>query len=155
VHESWIENFLAKDLVKAGVDVQLDRWSNSMIGSSIPRFIEQIPSADKIVVVGTTLYRKNYENENSSRGHISAAECDLINKRMIGTEALKSTVLPILLEGNEELALPPLLQSRVRADFRDPNNYFSGMFDLIRTIYMIAYSDPIVADFQKVFFRDE
>ena len=58
------------------------------------------------------------------RGFVVAAEGDLIGKRMIGTEAKKESVLPVLLEGTEETAFPHLLHGRVYADFRKPETYF-------------------------------
>ena len=50
-----------------------------------------------MIVVGTPLYRKKYENEEPMGGFVVAAEGDLIGKRMIGTEAEKESVLPVLL----------------------------------------------------------
>lgn len=53
--ELWVERSLAPDLAKAGIDVVLDRWENARFGASVPRFIERIVNADKIIVVGTPL----------------------------------------------------------------------------------------------------
>src|SRR5262249_21679289 len=92
--ERWVERNLATDLQKAGLVVVRDRWENVKIGSSVPRFIERAARCDRVVVVGTPLYRKKYENGDPMRGHVVAAEGDLIGKRMIGTEAKKQTVLP-------------------------------------------------------------
>ena len=47
-----------------------------------------------------------------------AAEVDLINQRLTGTELQEPSVLPVLLEGTAHAALPPLVGSRVYADFR-------------------------------------
>ena len=41
---------------------------------------------DRVVVVGTPLYRTKYENNDPMGGYVAAAEGDLIGKRMIGTE---------------------------------------------------------------------
>lgn len=48
---------------------------------------------------------------------------------MLGTEAQKLSVLPLLLEGTPEIA-PPLLNGRVYSDFREAAVYFTRMFDL-------------------------
>lgn len=61
--ERWVEKQLATDLKKARIDVILDRWVNSAIGSNVGRFISLIDKCDRIVVVGTPLYRKKYENK--------------------------------------------------------------------------------------------
>ena len=69
-------NGLATDLQKAGIDVVLDRWDNAQIGASVARFVERIEKCDRIVVVGTPLYRRKYENKDTSTGYVVAAEVD-------------------------------------------------------------------------------
>jgi hypothetical protein len=61
-HERWVEKQLATDLRKAGISVVLDRWHNAQIGGSVSRFVERIEESDRIVMVGTPLYRRKYEN---------------------------------------------------------------------------------------------
>jgi small GTP-binding protein len=133
-HERWAER-LATDLLKADVKVILDRWENARIGVSVPRFVDRVEKAGYVIVIGTPLYRRKYDNEEPMRGFVVAAEGDLIGKRMIGSEARKQTVLPLLLEGNEESALPPLLHGRVYGDFRAPDAYFASALELILSLY--------------------
>ncbi|WP_173076791.1 TIR domain-containing protein [Phytohabitans rumicis] len=135
--ERWVEHELATDLVKAGITVVLDRWENARIGSSVPRFVERVQKADRVIVVGTPRYRAKYDNDEPMRGYVVDAEGDLIGVRMIGSKACKETVLPVLLEGTPESSLPPLLQGRVYADFREPEAYFVRVFDLILSLYQI------------------
>jgi TIR domain len=148
-HERWVEKQLATDLQKAGIDVLLDRWHNAQIGASIPRFIERIGESKRVIVVGTELYRKKYKNKEPMRGYVAAAEGDLIGKRMIGTEAQKKSVLPVLLEGTEESAFPSLLYGRVHSDFRDEDAYFATAFDLILSLYQLPPNHPAVADLRE------
>jgi hypothetical protein len=148
-HERWVEKRLAADLQKAGIEVILDRWHNAQIGASVARFAERIEKSDRIVVVGTPDYRRKYENKDSSTGYVVAAEVDLINKRLLGTEPQKQTVLPLLLDGDEAASLPPFLQGRVYADFRDELWYFTAAFDLILSLYDIKPFDPAVADLRE------
>jgi hypothetical protein len=148
-HERWVERQLATDLQKAGIDVVLDRWENAKIGASVPRFVERVMKCDRVVVVGTPLYRHKYDNGDPMRGFVVAAEGDLIGKRMIGTEAKKESVLPVLLAGTEESSFPPLLHGRVYADFRDERAYFTTAFDLILSLYEIPPRDPAVADLRE------
>ena len=83
-------------------------------------------------------------------GFVVAAEGDLIGKRMIGSEAKKESVLPVLLAGTEEEAsFPPLLHGRVYADFRDDQAYFRTAFDLILSLYEIPCHGPAVADLRE------
>jgi small GTP-binding protein len=147
--ERWVERNLATDLHKAGLSVVLDRWS-TRVGMSVPRFIDRIEKCDRVIVVGTPLYRTKYENKDTTLGFVVAAEVDLISGRMLGTEAEKETVMPLLLAGEEKTALPPLLQRRVYADFRNERAYFITAFDLILSLYGIAPNNPAVADLREL-----
>ncbi len=153
-HERWVEKSLATDLRKAGIDVVLDRWENSRIGSSIPRFVERVEECEQVVVVGTPLYRRKAKNLASERGSVAAAEWDLMGIRMLGTESAKRTVFPVLLTGEEADSFPPLLRGRVYADFRDEQSYFLTAFDLVLSLYDIKPNDPAVADLWESLMRD-
>jgi hypothetical protein len=96
--ERWVERNLATDLQKAGIGVVLDRWENSRVGASVPRFVERIEKRDLVIMVGTPLYRKKYDNKDTTTGYVVAAEVDLISNRLLATEAKKETVLPLLRE---------------------------------------------------------
>jgi TIR domain len=148
-HQRWVEKSLATDLQKAGIAVVLDRWENARIGASVPRFVERVAGSDRVIVVGTPLYRKKYDNREPMRGFVVAAEGDLIGKRMIGTESQKESVLPVLLEGTEESALPHLLHGRVYADFRDSEGYFETALELLLSLYQIAPQDPVAIDLRE------
>jgi len=148
-HERWVEKRLAMDLQKAGIGVVLDRWHNAQVGASVARFIERIEKSDRIIMVGTPLYRHKYENKDTSTGYVVAAEVDLIANRLLGTEAQKASVLPLLLDGDKADSLPPLLHGRVYADFRAEKEYFKTAFDLIRSLYEISSNDPAVVDLRE------
>ena len=75
-----------------------------------------------------------------------AAEVDLINVRLTGTEAQKTSILPILLSGEERTSFPPLLHRRLYGDFIREEHYFVSLFDLVLTIHRIPFDDPIVVD---------
>ena len=142
-HERWVEHSLATDLLKAGITVVLDRWENRRIGASVPRFVERAGECDRVIVVGTPLYRTKYQNQDPMRPYVTAAEGDLIGNRLMGTEADKEAVLPLLLEGTKETALPTLLQGRVYADFRQIEAYFDTTFELILSLYRIPPRHPV------------
>jgi small GTP-binding protein len=152
--ERWVAR-LDEDLRKAGLDVLLDQRSNATVGTSIQRFVDQIASCDRILVVGTPLYLKKYENRVSETGSVVAAEMDLISQRMLGTEEEKATVLPLLLSGNERVSLPPSLRRRVYADFREEAAYFSTAFDLIVSLYSIAFDHLAVAQWRRQLHGEE
>jgi GTPase SAR1 family protein len=148
-HEQWVERELATDLAKAGITVILDRWENSRIGASVPRFVERAASADLVIVVGTPLYRAKYNNDTPMGGFVVAAEGDLIGHRLTGAESRKQTVLPVLLEGTAETALPPLLHGRVYGDFRQPDRYYLTAFNLILSAHGISPSNPICVELHE------
>jgi len=148
-HERWVERFLATDLQKAGVKVVLDKWENSRTGASVSRFVERIHNSDRVIIVGTPLYLRKYKNKESSTGSVVAAEVDLVSNRLLGTEAQKETVLPLLLDGERTDSFPPLLHSRVHADFRDEKAYFTTAFDLILDLHGIRHQDQAVADLRE------
>jgi hypothetical protein len=148
-HERWVEKRLATDLQKAGIEVILDRWHNAQIGANVARFIERIEKSDRVIMVGTPDYRRKYENKDTTTGYVVAAEVDLINNRLLGTEAQKSSVLPLVVIGEQTAALPPLLHGRVYADFRDDESYFITAFALILSLYNLPPTHPAVADLRE------
>ncbi len=148
-----MEHELATDLCNAGITVVLDRWENARFGASVPRFVERIVGARKVIVVGTPLYRTKYDNDQPMSAFVVAAEGDLIGKRMIGSEADKESVLPVLLDGTSESAFPPLLQGRVYADFRPAQRYLLTVFGLIVSLYQLSSDERVRA--LRLEFMDE
>lgn len=147
-HERWVERF-ANDLLKGGVDVILDRWENSRIGASVPRFVERVANADRVIVVGTPLYRRKYVNGEPMRGYVVAAEGDLIGHRMLGTEAGKEEVLPVLVDGDSS-SFPDLLRPRVYADFRDADRYFATMLEVLLSLYKIGPREAVAIELRSI-----
>jgi hypothetical protein len=148
--ERWIEHTLAMDLQKAGIAIILDRWENRRIGASVPRFVELVGKTDRVIVVGTPLYKKKYENDMPMRSSVVAAEGDLIGNRMIGTEEEKMSVLPILLSGTAKSAFPCILQGRVYADFSKKENYFDKALDLLLSLYHIKPNHPVAIELRDL-----
>jgi len=148
--ELWVEHILATDLQKAGITLVLDQWENKRIGASVPRFIERVGKTERVLVVGTPLYQEKYNNGNPMGGYVLAAEGDLIGKRMIGTEAKKESVLPVLLAGTEESSFPLLLQGRVYADFCKSEAYFDTALELLLSLYNIKPNDPISIELREL-----
>jgi WD40 repeat protein len=142
-HEQWVRERLAPDLAKAGVDVLLDRWDNARIGSSVTRFVERVATAEKVIVVGTPEYRRKYDNDEPVGGYVVAAEGDLVGRRLVGSEAAKRSVLPLLLDGEESTSFPALLQGRVFADFREEEDYFLALFDVLFSLYNVPEHDAV------------
>jgi hypothetical protein len=91
-------------------------------------------------VVGTPLYLEKYENKLSDTGSVVAAEVDLIHQRLIGTEAVKETILPLLLAGDNNTSLPPLIR-RLHADFTDAAKYRPQLLRLLRSLWRVPIDD--------------
>jgi hypothetical protein len=108
--------------------------------------VERVAKSGRVIVVGTPLYKEKYENESPMGSFVLAAEGDLIGKRMIGTEAQKESVLPILLEGAEETAFPELLRGRVYADFRNEERYFQVALGLLISLFGLEPKDALVRE---------
>jgi GTPase SAR1 family protein len=148
-HREWVRR-LAHYLEQAGIEVIWDQAQEPIYGHTLSRFIEQIEKVDIIIAVGTPLYREKYECET---GSVVAAEAELINLRLMASEVEKQSVLPILLEGNSKSALPPLMQARVFADFRQERFYFLSMFKLIYTLYGFSPVHPVIDKLQSFMHR--
>jgi|GEM_PF-896353 len=144
-HERWVLR-LANDLLNADIDVTLDQLHGAALGSNIARFIARIQQSKFIVVVGTPSYYEKYENKLARSGYVVAAEVDLINDRLMGTEEQKASVLPVLLESDERTSFPPLMHRRVYGDFRQESMYFVTLFDLLLTLYQVPFEHRMVQD---------
>jgi hypothetical protein len=97
------------------------------------------------MVLGTPLYVKKYNNRDAEKGTVVAAEMDLINQRLRGTEAQKKSVIGLLLASKSDESLPPLLRGRTYADFRNEDDYFATAFDLMLSLYGMRFTLPGIA----------
>jgi len=143
-HERWTQRF-ADDLRTAGIDPLLDRRSEIVIDANA-RLLNHIPECNIVIVVGTPLYRRKYDDKLTTAGSVVAAELYLINMRLMSTEVRKRTVWPVLLEGDEASSLPAPLHGRLCADFRQPENYYPAIFDLLLRLYGIPLERDTFAD---------
>ncbi len=147
--EHWVRDRLVPDLEQAGIDVVLDRSTNR-VGDSLSRFVERVQTVDRVLVVATPAYAKKY---NNATGTVVAAEADLINLRLLGTEEQKATVLPVLLAGEPSTSLPALMQTRISADFRNPDRYFIELFELVLALHNLPPSVSALHDLRATLVR--
>jgi len=144
-HERWVAQ-LAEDLENAGVKIVLDQKDNALYGLSVARFAARITAVDFVAIVGTPSYLRKYENRD---GHVVAAEMDLVDLRLTGTEDQKRTVIPLLRAGDESSSLPPFVRGRTRGDFRQDRDYFRVLFGLVATLYDIPPGAAEIADVKE------
>jgi hypothetical protein len=142
---------LAADLLNAGCDVIFDQWHNVSVGASIARFVERAGKSQFVIVVGTRRYLEKYKtNENIlAPGSVLAGRADIVNQRLLGSEAQKRSILPILREGEAENALPVLARGRVYGDFRNETHYFVALFDLILTMVGVGFDMPGIIELRE------
>ena len=149
--ESWVRDRLVSDLAQTGIEVVLDRDS-TRTGDNLARFTERIEAADRVLVIATPAYAEKYDN---AAGTVVAAEADLINLRLLGTEEQKSTVMPVLLAGEPAESLPALMRTRIYADFRDPDRYFIELFDLVLAIHGLSPGISALKDLREALLRNQ
>ena len=125
------------------IDVLLDRWHNPP-GGDIDRYTDQIIKSDFVAVVGTPLLKAKYESEDSDP--VVASELELINLKLRKPKKYGRTIIPLLLEGPSDTALPPKLQNRVHIDFREEDHYFVNLFDLIWRLHDLNFDHPLLED---------
>ena len=142
-HEKWVLQ-LAKDLRNADVDMILDRWHGTP-GKNLNRFIERIDAADFVVAVGTPLYLAKYQKKEADA--VVAAEIKLINDRLCNASEEES-VRPLLLDGTPKKSFPALFRGSVSVDFRNKDNYFVKLFELILSLHNIPFDHARVDDFR-------
>ena len=143
-HEKWVLQ-LAKDLRNADVDVIFDRWHNTP-GTSITKFVEQIEMAQFVVAVGTPQYLAKYKTKK--KDPVVHAEIKLINTRLRKLSEEES-IRPLLLAGTQEESFPALFEDSVHVDFRNKDDYFVRLFELILSLHNILFDHPRVDDFRE------
>ena len=121
-------------------------------GDNVARFVERVQAADRVLVIATPAYAEKYDNAS---GTVVAAEADVINLRLLGTEEQKSTVLPVLLAGDPAESLPALMQTRIYADFRNPDRYFIELFDLVLALHDLSPGIPALKDLRAALLRNQ
>ncbi len=137
-HEKWVLQ-LAKDLRNVDIDVLFDRWHN-VPGSSIAKFISKIAVVDFALAVGTEKYREKYETEEADP--VVDMEIRMFETRLRKRTEIRETVLPLLLEGTQTSAFPPLFEDSVYINFTDEKRYFVELFRLILRLYNIPFDYP-------------
>lgn len=144
-HERWVLKF-AKDLRNAGVEVLLDRWHNPL-GDDIGRFVDRIESAQYVIVVGTPELREKYASETADP--VVAAELELINHRSRQPKKYGRKVIPILLADEPEKSFTPQVEKLVRSDFRNENEYFVSLLDVIWRLHDLPFDHPLLEELRE------
>ncbi|MBS0359522.1 MAG: tetratricopeptide repeat protein [Proteobacteria bacterium] len=142
-HSRWVTN-LAKDLKKAGLEILFDKY-DGVPGEDLTSLIEKsIKDAAFILVIGTKEYLKKCEQREEvkdSRAPVVSAEMRMIGYLVDRSSVDNLKIIPILLEGNIDEALPLRLCPKLYVDFTEPVEYAKRLFDLVGYIYGLEKND--------------
>ena len=139
-HKRWTIR-LAQELREAGIAVHFDQWHN-VPGDSIVRHVELVSSSHFVLVIGTPRLVEKYLAADTAS--VVAHELRLIGARLNKDMRQRSRVIPLLLDGEQATALPPMLQDSVFFDFREEQNYLFELRNLVIRLYELPFDDPAV-----------
>lgn len=141
-HQRWVMQ-LAKDLRNAEIEVLLDRW-NVVPGSNLDRYIEQIMDTNFVVVVGTPSLLQKYNS--TATDPVLKAELEMVNMRLRQTNKYGHTILPVLLDGDVNTSFPPQAQKLIYVDFKQTDQYFVQLFDMIWRLFNLPFDHPMLEE---------
>jgi hypothetical protein len=131
-HDSWVLD-LAASLRNKGVDAMLDQW-DLRPGQDTTLFMEsQIRDSDFVVLVCTPIYA---EKSNIPRGGVGY-EKNIISAEILQSQDLRPKFIPVLREGDFQIALPTYLGSKYGIDFRTSRDQAEALDELLRAIHEI------------------
>jgi ankyrin repeat protein len=130
---------VAAQLEAAGIKVYFDRWQD-VPGKQIQDFVSHINTVDWIIIFGSQLYQQKYKRRATSkheREHVVKAEVNIMNTLAMSSTKRAKTVIPVLLEGTNQTALPhPFFNDQIPIDLGH-GNYVDHVIRLIKTLYKI------------------
>lgn len=130
-HKIWVKS-LADYLKSKGINVMLDQYLPK--GCSLTRFMmDGIKQADKVLVIGTPLYKQKAESYKGGTN----VEHQIININ-IGRDFDTAKFIPLLREGSFDTAFTDLIGDRNGYDFTNDTNFETFAEDLANEI--IGYS---------------
>jgi WD40 repeat protein len=130
---------VASQLEQAGLTVFFDRWED-VPGKQIQHFVSKVNTANWILLFGSQLYKEKFDNRasyQSDREHVVRAEAQIMNTIAMRNTQSQQNIIPILLEGTRETALPqPFFNNQIAIDFNQ-GDYIEHIERLIATLYHI------------------
>jgi WD40 repeat protein len=141
-HEAIVAH-VAKLLDAVGIRVHFDRWAD-VPGKRIQDFVAKIDSSDWVVIFGSQLYQQKYKRRATSMSdqeHVVRAEAQIMNKIAMSSTKRAQTVIPVLLEGTNQTALPqPFLNDHIAINLSE-GDYVAHVIRLIKTLYKLPLDD--------------
>ena len=125
-HLEWVKKFAEDLITRGGINTILDQWELNY-GDSVSKFMENIHSVDKIIIVCSPLYKEKADNVKDGVGY---------EKKMI-VEKLKegevSTIIPVCPFKREDST--PFFLSDIYVAVFTNENYDEIFLELVRNIY--------------------
>jgi ankyrin repeat protein/TPR repeat protein len=141
-HEAIVAH-VAKLLGTVGIRVHFDRWVD-VPGKRIQDFVAKIDRSDWVVIFGSQLYQQKCKRRATSavdQEHVVRAEAHIMNKIVMSCTKRAKTVIPVLLEGTNQPALPPpFLNDHIAIDLSE-GDYVAHVIRLIKTLYKLPLDD--------------
>lgn len=139
---------LDQDLRNAGMKTILDR-RDSLPASRIEEHIAKIPDADFVLICATPTYLQR-ATRGRGKNHVLVREYRKIMSRL-GNHEQSGTkpVVPLLVRGAKESALPAPLVDMNYLDFSSQEKYFHALLELPLFLFGIPKTLPAVADLIK------
>ena len=128
-HKKWVKK-LADSLKMHGINVLLDQYLPK--GTSLTRFMmEGIKKADKVLIIGTPLYKEKADNYVGGTN----IEHQIINIQ-IGKNFDTIKFIPVLRKGSYDISFTDLIGDRTGYDFRDDSKYDSLILELVNDMML-------------------
>ncbi len=141
-HDALVEN-MVEFLRTAGVKVSYDK-TDIKAGSDINAFVTRLLTQDRLLIAGTLLYRTKAttvsNNINKPEPGLAAEARTIVNNFSTYNTPRREMLLPVVLEGTIEQALPPLMFTPTDLAIilsKTDSDYFIGIFDILNAIYKI------------------
>jgi SEFIR domain len=139
VHEAIVAH-VASVLEGIELEVYFDHWAN-ISGQRTQGFISKIATVDWIILFGSRLYQQHYNRRTrylSGQDNIFKAEAKLMNAIAIHHAACADKIIPVLLEGTHQTALPqPFFNDYCTIDLCN-DNYITQIVLLLKTLFKLT-----------------
>lgn len=129
----WVEENLLNDLRKAGIYVTEN--------------LNEIGPRDPIVVICTPTYKRAFAENDISLSHDF---CLIFDRSIDCNSSYKTTIIPLIFEGNESVSLPRELLHIRHGDFTNESHYIVSLFDLVLTLYSIPLNHPNLCNLREM-----
>lgn len=128
-HKAWVLK-LASDLRANGLDAILDQW-DLMLGSNLPRFMEQgLSTSDKVLVICTDNYN---QKSNDGKGGVGYEGQILTAELYRKQDSVK--YIPVVRGATTDPKTPTCLDGKMYTDFTNPDAYDINFKHLIHDLY--------------------